>query len=140
MQRPVVSNVSHATRPDGSSARIESRTASEIWSAILSGWPSVTDSEVKVQRLTAFAPGRLVGRVSSSAGAEGDDGIEHRRGHDPFFSQADILRERLAEHHDLVRVVLEARAGRGDVVRDDEVEVLAAELRLRVLAKRFGLG
>jgi len=24
-----------------------SRTASEIWSAILSGWPSVTDSEVK---------------------------------------------------------------------------------------------
>ena len=31
----------------GSSARTASRTESEIWSAILSGWPSVTDSEVK---------------------------------------------------------------------------------------------
>ena len=35
--RPVVSRVSHATRPDGSSVRMASRTASEIWSAILSG-------------------------------------------------------------------------------------------------------
>src|SRR5579862_9002611 len=45
--RPVVSSVSHATREYGSPARAASRTASEIWSAILSGWPSVTDSEVK---------------------------------------------------------------------------------------------
>jgi hypothetical protein len=30
----------------GSCARIASRMASEIWSQILSGWPSVTDSEV----------------------------------------------------------------------------------------------
>src|SRR4051795_4845922 len=44
---PVVTNVSQATRLCGSSASIASRTASEIWSAILSGWPSVTDSEVK---------------------------------------------------------------------------------------------
>ena len=44
--RPVVTSVSHATLPVGSSARIESRTASEIWSASLSGCPSVTDSEV----------------------------------------------------------------------------------------------
>ncbi len=43
---PVVTNVSHATRPIGSSRRIASRIASEIWSAILSGCPSVTDSEV----------------------------------------------------------------------------------------------
>ena len=40
--------VSQATRPAGSSSRTASRTASEIWSAILSGWPSVTDSELKV--------------------------------------------------------------------------------------------
>ena len=40
-------SVSQATRPVGSSARTASRTASETWSAILSGWPSVTDSEVK---------------------------------------------------------------------------------------------
>ena len=43
---PVVTSVSHATRPAGSRARMASRTASEIWSATLSGWPSVTDSEV----------------------------------------------------------------------------------------------
>ena len=42
---PVVTSVSHATRPYGSTARIASRTASEIWSASLSGCPSVTDSE-----------------------------------------------------------------------------------------------
>ena len=40
--------VSQATRAIGSSARIASRIESEIWSAILSGWPSVTDSDVKV--------------------------------------------------------------------------------------------
>src|SRR5207253_5475472 len=44
--RPVVISVSQATRPFGSSARTASRTVSEIWSAILSGWPSVTDSDV----------------------------------------------------------------------------------------------
>ena len=35
--KPVVTSVSHATRPVGSSRRISSRMASEIWSAILSG-------------------------------------------------------------------------------------------------------
>src|SRR5438552_5126615 len=54
--RPVVSSVSHATRPIGSSAMMASRTASEIWSAILSGWPSVTDSDVNVQLLTLLLP------------------------------------------------------------------------------------
>src|SRR6266852_266066 len=48
--RPVVSRVSHATRLAGSSVRQASRMASEIWSAILSGWPSVTDSEVNKYR------------------------------------------------------------------------------------------
>src|ERR1700730_16769625 len=38
--------VSHATRASGSLARIASRIASEISSATLSGWPSVTDSDV----------------------------------------------------------------------------------------------
>src|SRR6266542_2249804 len=50
MTRPVVRSVSQATRPSGSSARTASRTASEIWSASLSGCPSVTDSEVKRYR------------------------------------------------------------------------------------------
>src|SRR5215213_11855349 len=44
--RPVFTSVSHATRPVGSSRMTASRMPSEIWSAILSGWPSVTDSEV----------------------------------------------------------------------------------------------
>src|SRR5216683_6336118 len=43
---PVVTSVSQATRPFGSCLMTSSRTASEIWSAILSGWPSVTDSDV----------------------------------------------------------------------------------------------
>src|ERR1700674_2172874 len=43
---PVVTSVSQATRPHGSSRSTSSRMASEIWSATLSGWPSVTDSEV----------------------------------------------------------------------------------------------
>src|SRR6266566_1710058 len=43
---PVVTNVSQPTRPIGSCFITSSNTASEIWSAILSGWPSVTDSEV----------------------------------------------------------------------------------------------
>ncbi|OGU03888.1 MAG: hypothetical protein A2085_07000 [Gemmatimonadetes bacterium GWC2_71_10] len=50
MAMPVVTNVSHATRALGSTATISSSTASLIWSAILSGCPSVTDSEVNSQR------------------------------------------------------------------------------------------
>src|SRR5688500_18244277 len=44
---PVLTIVSQATRARLSCARIASSTASEIWSATLSGWPSETDSEVK---------------------------------------------------------------------------------------------
>src|ERR1700686_46493 len=42
---PVDTSVSAATRAYGSCFRIASSTASEIWSATLSGWPSDTDSE-----------------------------------------------------------------------------------------------
>ncbi|MCY1552834.1 hypothetical protein D9M68_892580 [compost metagenome] len=45
--RLVVVRVSHATRASGSLDRNRSTTASEIWSATLSGWPSETLSEVK---------------------------------------------------------------------------------------------
>src|SRR5438270_12078403 len=67
---PVVSSVSHATRPCGSSAMMASRTASEIWSAILSGWPSVTDSELNVQVVTCELPLPRLPPV--------DHGIEHQ--------------------------------------------------------------
>ena len=43
---PVLTRVSQATRALVSCCRMASSTASEIWSAILSGWPSETDSEV----------------------------------------------------------------------------------------------
>src|SRR5215213_2548215 len=43
---PVVVAVSQATRAWGSSLMIASRMASDTWSHILSGWPSVTDSDV----------------------------------------------------------------------------------------------
>ena len=51
--RPVVISVSQATREFGSPASAASRMASEIWSAILSGCPSVTDSEVNRCSLSA---------------------------------------------------------------------------------------
>src|SRR5215210_7636776 len=50
--RPVLTSVSQATRPVGSSRSTASRTPSEIWSAILSGCPSVTDSEVNRNSLS----------------------------------------------------------------------------------------
>src|SRR6476659_5731835 len=62
---PVVIRVSTATRLLGSSARRASRIESLIWSAILSGWPSVTDSEVNRRRDTGLLAGcGSVGRES----------------------------------------------------------------------------
>src|SRR5919199_494916 len=60
--RPVVISVSQATRPPGSSRRTASRTESEIWSAILSGWPSVTDSDVKRNSRAAIEAETLLDR------------------------------------------------------------------------------
>src|SRR5437764_1661320 len=85
---PVVIIVSTATRLRGSCASIESRTASLIWSAILSGWPSVTDSDVKRRRATSALPSLWVTAVSLSwaavslsvaslLGQPGDDQIPH---------------------------------------------------------------
>src|SRR6266536_3547666 len=64
---PVVISVSHATRPFGSPPMTASRTESETWSAILSGWPSVTDSEVKENE-------RLGMRARLADGQEGGKG------------------------------------------------------------------
>src|SRR6476469_9818134 len=61
--RPVLTSVSHATREPGSSRRHASSTPSEIWSATLSGWPSVTDSDVNRYSFSAklVMGGRLSG-------------------------------------------------------------------------------
>src|SRR3990172_5938142 len=52
---PVFTRVSQATRLCGSEANSASRMASEIWSHILSGCPSETDSEVKRNSLSAMS-------------------------------------------------------------------------------------
>src|SRR5579859_7790014 len=77
--RPVAVRVSQATRLEGSSVRQASRMASEIWSAILSGWPSVTDSEVNKWRffdkLILLASNLWASRL---AGGSADNGRETR--------------------------------------------------------------
>src|SRR5918992_2326527 len=76
---PVVISVSQATRLRASSASHASRTASEIWSAILSGWPSVTDSEVKRNERALMGAPRLADvqekphRALLERGRHGDD-------------------------------------------------------------------
>src|SRR5512134_2280659 len=63
---PVVSRVSQATRDPASWSSISSRIASDTWSATLSGWPSVTDSDVKTWRLELD-----IGRQDSGSGIGG---------------------------------------------------------------------
>src|SRR5215218_1342389 len=81
---PVVIMVSTATRLFGSSESIASRMESLIWSAILSGWPSVTDSEVKRRRdtrhsLTWWTSRRTVRSTAAGRNATGWGG--HRCAH-----------------------------------------------------------
>src|SRR6185312_2626896 len=82
--RPVVISVSQATRACGSPARTASRTESEIWSAILSGWPSVTDSDVKenerlMPRRLADAQEGREGRLLRRVRAVGEERTELRQ-------------------------------------------------------------
>src|SRR5205823_6463037 len=73
---PVFTSVSHATRPNGSSRSTASSTPSEIWSATLSGCPSVTDSDVNRNSLSlstvmgspGFAPLVSLGCRAPAAG------------------------------------------------------------------------
>src|SRR3954452_13654542 len=73
--RPVVSRVSTATRLWASCRIIASSTESLIWSAILSGCPSVTDSEVKRRPVTCawllVVAVVLVGRPGHDSGRFG---------------------------------------------------------------------
>ena len=71
---PVLQKVSQATRAWVSCCRIASSTASEIWSAILSGCPSETDSEVKSldilglsEKLESMIPHRVILRSLDGA-------------------------------------------------------------------------
>src|SRR5205814_1173159 len=78
---PVVISVSQATRPVGSSASTASSTESEIWSATLSGCPSVTDSDVKRNSRAAIRRVRLLDlekRVERAAVARARRPLEER--------------------------------------------------------------
>src|SRR3954454_19850345 len=88
--RPVVISVSQATRPSGSSASTASSTESEIWSAILSGCPSVTDSDVKEKERVgmtgrlANAPSLLGGFPPHQACGQVGDALAREHGADAF--------------------------------------------------------
>src|SRR5581483_1370169 len=75
--RPVVISVSQATRLAGSSASAASSTASEIWSAILSGCPSVTDSDVKRKVRAAIRRRRVAKARRRSVGRDVHDEVLH---------------------------------------------------------------
>src|SRR6266536_178905 len=104
--RPVVTSVSQATRPSGSSRRTASRTASETWSAILSGCPSVTDSDVKRNSRAGIRGGYLFPR-RPPAHQPVDD---LRQPHIPLQHGADALRDRQLDS-ETMRQVAQHRSG-----------------------------
>src|SRR3954452_19384582 len=110
---PVMMSVSTATRLCGSSASSASRMEALIWSAILSGCPSVTDSDVKRRRVTKLSQEvstsvcmSLLGRMLPSAhphrpgrecrgwfsgGDAGGDGVPQGRREDRLGAVVDDL-------------------------------------------------
>src|SRR3954452_1641191 len=142
---PVVMSVSTATRLRGSCASRASRMPSLIWSAILSGWPSVTDSDVNRRRATV-----LLRKVDGgcSRGSVVTATPIHVRGlcqcsgcDQPIFHQiphgVGHVRLRTLTERDYRAVCVEDGHGVGlgaedavhtDLVDDDQVGVLAREL------------
>src|SRR5215210_8127626 len=112
---PVVTSVSHATRPTGSWARMASRMESEIWSAILSGWPSVTDSDVKrwrplrlmrVELLCCAGASRKAGRstqIFRDLLGLSEEARRRRHGRRRLSNPANITAFEGLEQHALVR-------------------------------------
>jgi hypothetical protein len=73
MTTPVLQIVSHATRDDGSRVRQASTTASEIVSQSLSGWDSVTPSDVnRNEDESAEVPRVVVPASGEAAAGEGE--------------------------------------------------------------------
>src|SRR5581483_10003795 len=146
---PVVISVSQATRLIGSLVSAASRTAAEIWSAILSGCPSVTDSDVNRKLRAAMNSaqctcllggrranhqrrGQLVNRQACEHGAHalGDRHLDpepmrevaqHRRRREPLHSVAD-LRARLLRRRAARNQLAGAAVAPGRMpTRDEEV-------------------
>src|SRR6185503_17280768 len=76
---PVVRMVSQATRQVLSWPMIASRMPSEIWSAILSGCPSVTDSEVKRKVREVLTRNSLLAEMQAPETEPLRHGAESRR-------------------------------------------------------------
>src|SRR6266550_2322781 len=125
--RPVLTSVSQATRPYGSSRMTASRTPSEIWSAILSGWPSVTDSDVNRYSLSEswFMGSQRVAAVAVLASSGGRLGTlaapglalvevdDQRHAVHPVASAQAVLDEvRVVARHAVARVDLDREAWR----------------------------
>src|SRR5919199_2305328 len=141
---PVFTSVSQATRPYGSSRSTASSTPSEIWSAILSGWPSVTDSDVNRNSLSDSCVmgsreglrGRFASRAGSSAAARRlrlGRGSWHGRRHSlaggPAGGALTAPLAALVEVDDQ-RHPVHPEAGAQAVL--DEVRVVAGDARARV--------
>src|SRR5664280_2399175 len=160
--RPVVNNVSQATRLSGSSVNSASSTASEIWSAILSGWPSVTDSDVKVYReltegsiliggLGPWQQAAVAGTVcrwsqgperaaASSRAQQRAHSIQYGVSNGVLAPQGHLGRRSVgAEDGDLIGVVVESDALGGHVVGDHQIDPFADQLRPCPLEDPVGL-
>src|SRR5512132_983185 len=156
MTSPVVTNVSHATRHSGSTARMASRTASEIRSASLSGCPSVTDSdENRYAWLIAGEhssdprrPSHVVrdrsGRVTTARALDGEqlgEAVANRGrelGLGPL-AHADVLAVG-GQDRGAIRIRTEPRAFTPYLVRHQELHALAPQLLAPGRLDVFGLG
>src|SRR3954447_14013700 len=124
--RPVVNSVSTATRLWGSSARRASSTVSLIWSAILSGCPSVTDSEVNSRPGTvcvSWSGGDCVPIMKPGGHFVPNDVSQHGLGTPRHLGGRAVG----AEDHGLVVRAAEHRSP-ADVVDDQQVAALARQL------------
>src|SRR6266480_7581455 len=119
---PVVHMLSQATRLYGSCSNMPSRTASLIWSHILSGWPSVTDSDVNMNlRMWCV-------RSCGIVGEDRRDSIEQEIRQLVLFEQGRLPPRTGRVQQDCpVRVDFEARIGGRHVVRHHHVDALRSE-------------
>src|SRR5439155_19084900 len=147
---PVVTRVSHATRLLGSLASIASKTASLIWSASLSGCPSVTDSDENrwpvlmiarvYRRVRSPARTTSLGAGLSPRAREPSDEVAHGRRELRLRPRAHRYISPVGDQNRrLVRLASEPRAVAAHGVGHERIEVFAPELRPTGLLHVVGL-
>src|SRR3712207_6251414 len=115
-----------------------SRMVSEIWSAILSGWPSVTDSEVKRCEVLSFWSSAAFHVVVPTIFCAilllpplthvRHQALQDNAGHFRFWSTGDEMFPAPAHHVDLVLLGADPDARLRDIVADYEVHPFGGEL------------